>query len=350
MAGVVLGLAACGGKSAQLPQPPLGVGGDEGEAVGGGAGGAGVGGVDAGGSGVAGGSCTELLDSGTEVYVQPPEGGQALLELHVQLVPGGEGRDLRTVWALEADDVYAAGDGLLHWNGCAWSVLQEGDFAAMWFDGVQGWLGGKQNDCVGACPGRVLYRAGTRWSELPTLAGAVTSLWAAGPEELWATILEPSPSPDLPPYPAVVRWDGSVWTRLRGGNPGGGYAVVGYDATNVFVGRPQGVERWDGNQLSSAFSGTDCAPGSGISGAALWLGGCRILNGELSEPGFRGRWGMTQSDVWSVDINGNVSRFNGTSRMDVDGGANTALRAVSGASPDDVWVVGDGGAILHFAP
>lgn len=346
MAAAVLALVACGGKSAQQTHAHPGAGAGGAAAANGGAGG-----IEAGAAGgAADRACSELVDSGTQAYVQPPEGGDALLQLRAQPVPGAGGRHLRAVWAVAADDVYAAGDGVLHWDGCSWTVLREGEFSALWFDGSRLWLGGKSDDCADACSGSVLSLSGSRWGELPKPTGAVTSLWAAGQEEVWATILEPAPSPDLPPYPGVVRWDGAAWTRLRGGNAGGSYAVVGYDATQVFVGRPQGVERWDGAELKSAFSGSDCASGNGISGTALWLGGCRILNDELLEAGFRGRWGMSERDVWSVDVVGNISRFNGSGSVSVESGTQSALRAVGGAERDDVWVVGDSGTILHFAP
>jgi photosystem II stability/assembly factor-like uncharacterized protein len=61
-------------------------------------------------------------------------------------------------------------------------------------------------------------------------------------------------------------------------------------------------------------------------------------------------WGSAPNDVWIVGEQGTILHYDGTNWNVSNSGTRTTLRRVLGTAADDVWVGGDNGVILHRGP
>lgn len=288
------------------------------------------------------------LESGRPVsHWTPAGGGPEIVEMRPQAVRGAGERALNDVWVRSPDDVYAAGDGILHWDGCSWSVVREGWYETIWSNSDRVWFGGARSKCEGDCVGLVTELAGGVWTELPELGGRVTSVWAAAPDNVWVVTLEPPPNdPAIPPLPVIQRWDGGGWQLQTRSGFDGGHVLVGRDAA-LYIGSVAGLQASSGELLVNGR----CGNSRGRVGDTLYAGYCRIdASGKIDEIGLPVRWGSSEQDVWGVSSGGSVLRSNGVDSWEVDRGTEQPLRAVMGSRERDVWAVGSSGTLLHFAP
>ena len=69
---------------------------------------------------------------------------------------------------------------------------------------------------------------------------------------------------------------------------------------------------------------------------------------EYPAPAYDGVWGSGPDDVWIVGHGGQILHWDGTALREVPSGVNEYLHGVWGTGPDDVIAVGDGGRILHW--
>jgi hypothetical protein len=226
-----------------------------------------------------------------------------------------------SVSGTSADDVWVAGPSLLHWNGTAWTetdgiVLDGGSeplFATSVFaiDTDDVWIAGFSG---------VAHWDGTAWSavRIPGTTGeSFGQVWASSSSDLWVT---------MPSTAQIANWNGATWTfftPVLGSGPIG--LIGGTGPSNVYVGYELGVYHFDGSTWSEWFS---CGVGNC---AAIWGGGSDLwIVGNESGLGIASYWnGSTWSDEPTFP-------------------ATSALEAVSGSGPTDVWVAGGDGVLVHW--
>ena len=192
--------------------------------------------------------------------------------------PLPQSSDLNAVWALAANDVWAAGQGgrLVHWNGSALQVVQSPtskDLSTVWgVDANHVWAGGAD----------LIRFDGTEWQTVPSPAPqGATFITGAAADDVWVD------AGDV----AVFHWDGAQW------------AQPGDPATRPTV-------------LGAAFTsfGPLWAPGSG----RAWVGGCD--NPDI--------WSNQHALLWFWD---------GTGWTEINPGVPGCIRTIAGTAPNDVW-------------
>jgi len=62
----------------------------------------------------------------------------------------------------------------------------------------------------------------------------------------------------------------------------------------------------------------------------------------------RGVWAVSADDVWAVGDNGAIEHFDGSAWTLIASPVTTSLVAVWGSETNDVWAVGEKGTIVHF--
>lgn len=163
---------------------------------------------------------------------------------------------------------------------------------------------------------------------LQNLDGALLSIWGSSERDVWAVGGSLGNGFDA----LVVRFDGTVWRRATPGKTDSYWWVHGTSSSDVWlVGEKGRITHWDGN----AF--TEIPP---LTTATLY-----------------GVWAAAPDDVWAVggtpdapaSPNAVVLHFDGASWKAEDIGETRKIPffKVWGSSKDDVYVVGDAGAVWH---
>jgi hypothetical protein len=348
--------------------------------------------------------------------------------------------DHRGVWGSSANDVYVVGWELIaHWDGETWSqVTNQGLYEAVWGSGpddvfVVGW------------PGDSRHWNGTSWSRLPVPSGypfIYRSVWGSGPNDVFVIADADNVNPGSP----ILHWNGVTWSRaasystssfgirtgiLRGvgerlagfwgsgpdnvfavGEPNVILRTKGTSLTSepvpleapmlgasslgdVFAGGGSALMRWDGTTWSQAAMGSNASLppgwvdwqafgpehydvnlthiwGSGPNDAyavgdidfyhwdgTTWNGtGPQITSpcGGGTAPAYdpnralvtKGVWGSGPNDVFIVGTIGSILHWDGTCWGWMDSGTTLDLLDVWGSAANDVYAVGKAGTILHF--
>lgn len=263
------------------------------------------------------------------------------------------------------------------WDGTSWSVSREADVPTfkrlsgtgsddVWGISLYGTYGGEQS---------LLRRDATTWTymPLPALQGrGVEALHVAGPDDVYVGGIEgyllkgsatsPFERVVVPNLPAdvrsvelvassapddvwvefntrtsvhVARWDGTSWARVSGArfmydiHPTGEGHAIGVTALNGTA----RIVRWNGEGwLSEMSGGTNASMGDGNQLVAID--------------------GLGASDVWAVGRGGAIVRSGASddewTSVTVDGWTPTTLTAVEVIAPNDVWMAGDEGTLLHW--
>lgn len=298
-----------------------------------------------------------------------------------------EPRDLRDIWGAAADDIWAVGDGatLMHYDGERWGLASgdlEGSFHGVWgsasddvwavgeggviyhYDGVAweydsswGWtfydvIGTGADDvfAIGGS-GRVYRYAGAGWTEMSTptsdrLVGACVDdegrVYAVGDNG------------------AVIRWNGASWSALDTGASGDlqgvtsvgdrVYAVGDNGVILLYDGEGWGFmtsgvsgNLWDVLAVSDTFLLTCGEEGSVLVGdGATWQ---RFFTEDNST--FYAVMLLDDGDGWAGDEEGRIWR-RGAAGWDMVDELGFVIRGIWGPAADDLWAVGDGGAIRHW--
>jgi hypothetical protein len=222
------------------------------------------------------------------------------------LTPAPTAASLESVWGTAANDIWAVGDTgtILHCDGSSWKTMTSSTT-----QGLRAvWASSKTSAWAVGYVGTVLrYNAGT-WSSVSTPAAAgVMDIWGSGPSDVWAV-----------GYQAVIHWNGQQWTKIT--VPDSAYSldsVWGSGPNDVWA-TGTALIHWNGSQWS-----------------------------EVPRPGKYAPtfiWGLGANDVWSfyTDVNhwdGNAWAPSATPGQNYN--------ALWGASPQDLWLVGSNGAIVH---
>ncbi|MHC5018991.1 MAG: hypothetical protein ACYTGX_02535 [Planctomycetota bacterium] len=201
--------------------------------------------------------------------------------------------DLNGVWGATASDVWAVGEGgvLLRYNGTSWSVYRapvEGAAALNDIHGVSG-----------------------------------TDAWAVGDGG------------------TLLHWNGTSWTSFTAPSGQDLRGVFAVSSTDVFaVGTKGTIHHWNGTTWTQQAGGATSSNG-----------------GPIRD--FWDVWGASSTDVWAVGdgsvaaTQGPIWNYNGSTWSRVapptSPGASVGLRSVFGFGASDVYAVGEGGAIYHWA-
>lgn len=303
-----------------------------------------------------------------------------------QAMNSGVSEDLRCLWGFSTRDVLAGGAGgvILHWDGVTWSAMNSGtsdEVVALWgsspcnvwavayssvlhWDG-QNWSvvytdpdGHDLHDVWGLGPeevyvvgrhGILLRWDGTRWQDIFDLDYNLNGVWASASNDLHVVgSLDPA---------RMFHWDGTRWEETLGGQ-WSLKCIWGVSAQEVYC--SGGVLfRWNGTH----WIWEENAPaGSGIGGIA----GCRVFSvgsfgyvaekidgvwtqlGSLTSSDLRGTWAASPEDAFVVGADGTILHFDGVNWDFMDtGGITSGFADIWGTSPYNVFAVG-GRNIIHY--
>jgi hypothetical protein len=219
---------------------------------------------------------------------------------------------LSGLWGSGANDVWAAGDGVvLHWDGRSWT---RADFGQALVPALRAVWGSAREDvwAVGD-KGALFHWNGAQWAAPEGGAGTSEGLQGVGgsaPDDVWA----------VGDHGAILHWDGKGWSDAPSPTYRNLHGVQAFAADDAWAVGEAGILRWDGEAWAIAANG----------------------GGEL-----RAVWGSAPDDVWFVGDAGRFLHWDGRT-LTSDQHATVQARAISGTGRGDVWVVGSGGEILRW--
>ncbi len=228
------------------------------------------------------------------------------------------GGDVRGIWGLAPDDLWAVSDRetVLHWDGAAWSAVRVSSSTFGSFSQLNG-VGGASASRVWAVSDASIYGwDGFAWSPFtaPGATGRLLAVWSDSSGNAWI----------VGEGGSTFRWDGTAWTNVPSGTFTTLRSVWGRTSALVWaVGDGGTILRWTGS---------------------AWSGGASGVTTNLNAI-----WGdITGVDVWAVGDAGVILRWSGSGWNRVDSGTTANLRSIQGASPSELWVAGDDGTILRW--
>jgi hypothetical protein len=306
--------------------------------------------------------------------------------------------DLFAARGSAANDIWAVGAyGLVvHWDGDTWSTAL--DLPRETTNGCSGngrngsgaiWSNGAKDIWATTETADLVHWNGETWSTVPTGANAaLTGVWGSGAADAWAVGCGGS----------IAHWDGSTWSAWPSPTNSHLYAVAGAAANDVWAAGYQGtVVHWDGVRWSvqqlptvdwwncQQVDGKGSCPRMGLESTDwslvwssapndVWLMGAWTSAGRSG--GFQGaassHWNGTEwsnskepvagagiwlnaaDDGWLVgtSMGGNypdhqdIAHWNGVAWSELDAGF-AGLNGIWGASPQEIWAVGQLGVILR---
>lgn len=295
-----------------------------------------------------------------------------------------EGNDLEFIWGSSGNNVFAVGgkfkyiEGkpteekgvILHYDGSKWSVNY---YAPNYLNGIWG-ITGSSIFAVGN-KGLALYYNGKNWSPMRTgIGNNLNGVWGNAVNNVFA----------VGDKGTILYYDGLKWSLMKSGIKGDLYGVWGTSEKDVYaVGEIDeleiGILHYDGLTWDVTKLVTTVTPLRGIWGTGyndiFVVGSYQQIfhyNGkvwEKSEHNFgtlRSVWGDSGKDVYAVGYDSvsvydghgglinrgetaqNLVHYDGESWSRVDLKVNNPIKAVWGSGPEDIFIVGDNGTILHY--
>jgi len=249
------------------------------------------------------------------------------------------------------------------------------------------------DDCVvsqvlGTCHSGGCRLGDSVWSATAAI-GAVGAVWAREPDDAyavgpswWATGNTPG---------AFSHWDGTRWSPVSDGGSdavlavggsviirsdsftwsGAGSGIVGFwgvSPEDIFAVSwfPNALSHWDGNSWSTLWTNNSVnvivppdflngvwATGSDVFVVGFGIGhwdGAVMTPADMSKVGsdsWNGVWGSGRDDVYAVGDGGAIAHWNGASWSRMTSGTTGRLLAVHGSSAGDVFAGGDD-ILLHL--
>jgi hypothetical protein len=280
--------------------------------------------------------------------------------------PTPQGNNLRSVWAVSADSVYAVGvmGSIIHYNGAEWEVMASQ--TTMDLNGV--WGTSDTNMYAVGENGAILHWDGISWT-LTSIGSSITDelhgIWGLDENNIYAGGNSGN----------VIHYNGEKWRALDTGILSD-IEVVGFwgtDASNIYAyTNDTGIWRFDGSQWSKVYQPVY----GGIRFTSMWgpsadnlyatsqdvmqQGGIPILfhyDGNswapvdsqpeemLDSNHLNGVWGTSANDIYIVGDGSCIFRFDGTEWSLVIGNAVPELTSIHGTAGDSIFTVGEFGVI-----
>lgn len=229
--------------------------------------------------------------------------GRSWTHLDVRLGAGYDG-----IGGTGPDDLWAVGalGTIVHWNGSNWSISQSDTsndlHAVLASANDDAWTVGES--------ATILHWDGSAWSEAPTPTSrdaTITDVWGSGPRDIWIAA------------GAVFHWNGAAWEQSLKAPASG---LWGTGPTDVWVAGSSGIHSWNG----SAWSLASATPATGL-------------------------WGTGTNDIWAYGREGTLLHWNGKGWSDIPNPARTPsdplhraadVLGVFARGVNDVWIVADG--------
>jgi hypothetical protein len=257
----------------------------------------------------------------------------------------GSQKFFTTIWGSSGTDVFAAANGsdslhaasLLHYDGSAWSVVQQGpgpsSYQALW--------GSSGSDVFAVGVDAISHYDGTSWSftalgEEEGLEKCLWGVWGSSGKDVFA-VGDVRGEYSGNHRGLIVHYNGVSWSEipyvinatLRGvwGSSGKDVFAVGTVDLGKIV---DGVTYFNPRSIILHYNGTD------------WS----VMDNGSTEA-LSAVWGSSGSDVYAVGEHGAMLHYNGTSWAVMDSGTNDHLAGIWGNSGSDVYAVGSNGIILH---
>ena len=280
--------------------------------------------------------------------------------------------NLWSVWGSSATDVFAVGQNgvILHYDGTSWRAESSGTTNAL----VGVW-GTSANDvfAVGYSnfipPGLgevILHYDGTSWTPQLVYSGTLpyrlSAVWGSSPTDVYAVGTNGQ----------FLHYDGLSWTPGSTGSSVSLSAIWGTSSKDIFAVGGNSIVHYDGTRWTSdtvAGSGTpgllgiggsfagnvfavgtilECAHATGCTptrGTSAKLCGTWIAE-TLSVRGLRRAWGASPTEIYAVGDSGTILRRDGQSWAALPVGFTTNLSDIWGVPGGVLFAVG-GGAILR---
>ncbi|OJY20027.1 MAG: hypothetical protein BGO98_01970 [Myxococcales bacterium 68-20] len=200
--------------------------------------------------------------------------------------------------------------------------------------------------------GAVFHWNGVTWSQQPLLTEAgqpkpLFGIWGSGPNDVWAFGVN-----------EIFHADGwndtaTVWSRieapkLQAFTPTSARAIWGSSATDVWL-LLAPLSSFSSNTLNK------CWHSDGWSGATTKLTAAldHYIAGNPAN-NFAGIWGTGPNDIWIVGASGRILHTDGywnraAEWTQTNSNTRQHLTGVWGTATDDVWAVGENGTIRHYA-
>jgi hypothetical protein len=216
--------------------------------------------------------------------------------------------NLRGVWAASASDAWAVGDTgtILHYDGTSWNPISSVttvDLAAVW--------GANSSDVWVVGPNAAWHWTGSSFAS-SSLAGVLLAVTGTGPSDVWTC----GETANVRHY--TGSWSSAI-VPVAGNTT---YYAIAADASEVWV--------------SSAASSAETARFDGSSWTPYGTSGAILQSLYAASPG----------DIWGAAGN-KIGHWTGSAwSFEQPTGVTGTLWSVAGAGPD-VFIVGDGGVILH---
>ncbi|MFL5731879.1 MAG: S-layer homology domain-containing protein, partial [Chloroflexia bacterium] len=270
--------------------------------------------------------------------------------------------DLYGLVAVSPDDIWAVGDTgygyrtvTMHWDGSAWTqvpspspgVMGNQLYAVTALSTNDVWAVGSYNPSATVELALTLHWDGTAWTQVP-LEGAgdgqvLRGVVAFAPNDVW--VAGYSNTFMIGDRTFFAHWDGSHWTVVQSPNPGSEswiYALAAVGTNNLIaVGSYYNVSSRNIQTLAMRWSGTawSVVPTASLGSYSNNLYGVAAIGNDIWAAGtYQDNTGPQRTLVLR---NGIV-----VLSPNADSGFNQ-LDAVAGASPDDVWMVGEHGVSQH---
>lgn len=260
-------------------------------------------------------------------------------------VPGA-----KTLWPVDADHVYVGTSdrGLYRWTGSDFTRVPEVDASRVL-------TSSGPDDVWAAGESSLWHHDGTSWREVEAMRGRqVDHIVSFGSRDVW-----------LASRDSLFHFDGVSWTvrhvvsdgiEMTGDRIGG---LAGSSSSNLWIRGPGKFIHFDGTSFrpgpATAREGAMARVGNAIY-AVDGVG--RVLRLE-ARPAFDVRalpvvaprmhsvWASSRTDVWAVGAYGEIWNSDGTTFRRIGAGTSSTLRDIGGTGPNDVWIVGDRGVVLH---
>jgi Ran GTPase-activating protein (RanGAP) involved in mRNA processing and transport len=247
----------------------------------------------------------------------------------IQKLVQGDRKALLALWAASANDVWAVGDTVAHWDGVRWSerkgilghdlatderrlsVIHGTATTAFWAFG-RGWS---------------LFWDGTqpRQRSAP-FDEPVSSAHGTAPDDVWA----------VSESGATAHWDGQKWSEVPTPSK---LALLSVFCAHRNACWAAGGER---GPLTATRE-------PNVSGTILYWDGRQWNPKQLPERVVvRGLSGTAGYDVWAVGNRGRILHYDGRQWKRSRARANGTLYAVWATAGDDVWATGEEGIVLHY--